>query len=49
MENAVLSVINDTVDALPSEIYGRFNMKLHVPLEVETKVGKNWMEMQEMT
>ena len=48
-EKAVLSVINDTVDTLPSEIYGRFNMKLHVPLEVETKVGKNWMEMQEMT
>ena len=48
-EGIVVKTVEETIAQLPDEMFRRFNMKLDVPLELEPKVGKNWMEMQDMT
>ena len=48
-EEIVVKTVEETITQLPNEMFRRFGMELDVPLELEPKVGKNWMEMQDMT
>jgi len=48
-EDIVVKTVEATIAQLPNEMFRRFGIELDVPLELEPKVGKNWMEMQDMT
>jgi DNA polymerase I-like protein with 3'-5' exonuclease and polymerase domains len=48
-EQQVIKVIQDTNDALPSLITSRWGVVFNVPLLLEAKIGKNWLDVVDVT
>ena len=48
-ESQVINVINATNDALPSLITSRWGVVFNVPLLLEAKIGKNWLDVVDVT
>ena len=47
-EATVVKTVEETMEQLPSTIHARFNKSLDVPLVLEPKTGKNWMDMKDI-
>ena len=47
-EQQVIKVIQDTNDVLPSLITSRWGVVFNVPLLLEAKIGKNWLDTKEI-
>ena len=48
-EQQVIKVIQDTNGALPSLITSRWGVVFNVPLLLEAKIGKNWLDVVDVT
>jgi len=46
-EQEVLACVKQAEKFLDSCLYSRFGIEFDIPLELECKIGKNWMEMQD--
>jgi len=46
-EQKVLACVKQAEEILEDSLYRRFGIQFDIPLELECKIGKNWMEMQD--
>jgi DNA polymerase I-like protein with 3'-5' exonuclease and polymerase domains len=48
-EKRVIQIIQETNDALPDLIAIRWGLAFNVPLELEAKIGPNWLDTKDVS